>query len=177
MTSSLSAIHTPPKRTRMRRRNGSAYKSFLGSGSGTRNRPIVFGDSGPCCHESPMVLPSLLRLKINYDVCVWLRATNKHISRCGLFEWLRMIANRSANQTCHASVADASPARPSHWNVTRFSEFEQTLELRVPGNGDPTPGERNCWTRPCWPLWSMRSMNHLRHPWCNRVQSAKDFHM
>src|SRR5262249_35957114 len=54
MTSSLSAIQAPPKRTRMRRRNGSAYKSLLGSGSGTRNRPIAFGDNGPCCHESPM---------------------------------------------------------------------------------------------------------------------------
>src|SRR5258708_12970600 len=38
----------------MRRRDGSAYKSLLGSGSGTRNRPIAPGESGPCCHDNPM---------------------------------------------------------------------------------------------------------------------------
>src|SRR5215831_17727120 len=54
MTSSLSAIQTPPKRTRMRRRNGSAYKSRLGSSSATRNRPIAPGESGPCCHDNPI---------------------------------------------------------------------------------------------------------------------------
>jgi tetratricopeptide (TPR) repeat protein len=38
----------------MRRRNGPAYKSVLGSGSGTRNRPIAPGESGPCCHDNPI---------------------------------------------------------------------------------------------------------------------------
>src|SRR5262245_45035960 len=55
MTSSLSAIQLPPNRTRMRRRNGSAYNSLLGSGSGTRNRPIAPGESGPCCQDNPIV--------------------------------------------------------------------------------------------------------------------------
>src|SRR5262249_18449529 len=40
----------------MRRRSGSAYSSRLGSGSGTRNRPIAPGESGPCCQDSPMFL-------------------------------------------------------------------------------------------------------------------------
>src|SRR5215468_4149018 len=56
MTCSLSAIHLPPKRTRMRRRSGSAYNNLLGSGSGTRNRPIAPGESGPCCQDSPIAL-------------------------------------------------------------------------------------------------------------------------
>src|ERR1700752_2248543 len=53
---SLSAIQVPPKRTRMRRRSGSAYNSLFGSGSGTRNRLIAPGESGPCCHDSPIIL-------------------------------------------------------------------------------------------------------------------------
>src|SRR5712664_141679 len=40
----------------MRRRNGSTYNSFLGSGSGTRNRPIAPVESGPCCQDSPTAL-------------------------------------------------------------------------------------------------------------------------
>jgi hypothetical protein len=36
-------------RLRMRRRSGSAYNNLLGSGFGTRNRPIAPGESGPCC--------------------------------------------------------------------------------------------------------------------------------
>src|SRR5262245_12482814 len=135
MTSSLSAIQAPPKRTRMRRRNGSAYKSFLGSGSGTRNRPIAFGDNGPCCQDNPMVLSFLLLLKINYYICAWLRAANKHISRSGPLQRFGLISNRPADQTRYARVADPSPTRPSHWNVTRFSQLEQTLELRIPLNG------------------------------------------
>src|SRR5262249_2306756 len=117
-------------------RKGSTYKSLLGNGSGTRNVPIAFDDNGPCCHDSPMAfLPLCFSLKINYDIRVWLRAANKHISRSGLLEWFGMISNRPINQTCRARVADASPARPSHGNVTSFSEFEQTLELRIPFNG------------------------------------------
>src|SRR5262249_53665008 len=45
----------PPKRTRMRRRNRSTYNSLLGSGTGTRNRPIAPVESGPCCQDSPML--------------------------------------------------------------------------------------------------------------------------
>src|SRR5262245_29512935 len=37
-------IHVPPKRTRLRRRSGSAYRSLVGSESGTRNRPIAPGE-------------------------------------------------------------------------------------------------------------------------------------
>src|SRR4029077_21142845 len=29
-----------------------------GSGSGTRNRPIARGESGPCCQDSPTALPA-----------------------------------------------------------------------------------------------------------------------
>jgi len=45
-------------RVRIRRHDGSMYKSLLGSGSGTRNRPIARGAGGTCCHHSPiLVLP------------------------------------------------------------------------------------------------------------------------
>src|SRR5262245_45053218 len=40
----------------MRRRNGSTYNNLLGSGSGTRNRPIAVVESGPCCQDSPTSL-------------------------------------------------------------------------------------------------------------------------
>src|SRR5689334_16420136 len=43
----------------MRRRNGSAYNSRLGIGSATRNRPIAPGERGPCCQDSPTVLPPI----------------------------------------------------------------------------------------------------------------------
>ena len=33
-----------------------AYNSLLGSGSGTRNRPIAPVESGPCCQDSPTTL-------------------------------------------------------------------------------------------------------------------------
>src|ERR1700754_1472642 len=58
-TCSLSAIQIPPKRTRMRRRNGSTYSNLLGSGSGTRKRPIAPVESGPCCQDSPIALHRL----------------------------------------------------------------------------------------------------------------------
>src|SRR5258705_13993982 len=37
----------------MCRRNGSTYRSRLGS-SDTRNRPIAPCESGPCCHDKPI---------------------------------------------------------------------------------------------------------------------------
>jgi hypothetical protein len=53
-TCSLSAMQ--PKRTHIRRRNGSTYNNLLGSGSGTGNRPIPPVESGPCCQDSPAAL-------------------------------------------------------------------------------------------------------------------------
>jgi len=45
----------PEARTRMRQRDRSTYNSLLGSGSGTRNRPIAPVESGPCCQDGPML--------------------------------------------------------------------------------------------------------------------------
>ena len=45
----------PEARTRMRQRDRSTYNSLLGSGSGTRNRPIAPVGSGPCCQDGPML--------------------------------------------------------------------------------------------------------------------------
>jgi hypothetical protein len=55
-----------PKRARMRRRSGSAYISRLGSGSGTINRPIALGESGPCCQTIPL-FPSFFLLITRYS--------------------------------------------------------------------------------------------------------------
>src|SRR5579875_4158520 len=54
MTSSLSTIHSPPKRTRIRRRSGSAKSSRWGRGPGTRKWPMDPAASGPCCQDSPI---------------------------------------------------------------------------------------------------------------------------
>src|SRR5215813_11538133 len=47
----------PPKSSARRRRSGSAHNNLLGSGSGTRKRPIAPGESGPCCQDSPTCVP------------------------------------------------------------------------------------------------------------------------
>src|SRR5262249_59687034 len=48
----------PPKSSARRRRSGSSHNNLLGSGSGTRKRPIAPGESGPCCPDSPTAFPS-----------------------------------------------------------------------------------------------------------------------
>src|SRR5215510_1396404 len=92
MTFSLSAIQSPPKRTRIRRRNGSAYKSFLGSGSDTRNRPIAFGDNGPCCHESPTT--HLLIKRVRDQDCAYGNSPKSLI----LFDGLRFLESSSSTE-------------------------------------------------------------------------------
>jgi hypothetical protein len=42
-------------------------------------------------------------------------------------------------------MANSSPARPAHRDVTGFGEFQQTLELRVPGNRKPGASKGDSW--------------------------------
>src|SRR5262249_30240005 len=102
-------------------------------------------------------------------------AANKHISRSGLLERFGLISNRPANETCHARVADTGPARPPDWDVTRFSEFEQTLIFRIPCGCNSAARKRNCWSRRGRSFWWMRSVSNLGHSRCNSFQRAEDF--
>src|SRR5580700_12301263 len=81
------------------------------------------------------LLPFLL--KIQSDTRVWLRTAYEHVPGSGPLQRLRVISNRSANQTSHAGVTDSSPARPSDRNVARFRQFKQTSEFRIPCGGNP----------------------------------------
>ena len=68
--------------------------------------------------ESPFLIPFLS--KIQSDTRVWLGTANEHVPGSGPLQRLRIINNRSSNQTSHAGMTDSSPARPSHRNVARF---------------------------------------------------------
>src|SRR5207249_5651296 len=62
------------------------------------------------------------------------------------FEWLGIILHRPGYQPALAGMANSSPARPAHRDVTGFGEFQQTLELRVPANRKPGASKGNPWT-------------------------------
>jgi hypothetical protein len=79
--------------------------------------------------------------KIQSDTRVWLGTAYEHVPRGGPLQRLRVVRDRSGNQTSHASVADSSPARPADGNIARFGQFKQARELRIPGGGDPAAGE------------------------------------
>jgi hypothetical protein len=105
----------------MRRRNGSAYNSLLGSGSGTRNRPIAPGESGPCCQDNPIALPPIGTTSSNrtpltyrpaagslFQAMLW---CEKSGCQCDLFRRFHrtrgaLIANRAINLTQSAQTTD-----------------------------------------------------------------------
>src|ERR1700722_12002070 len=80
-------------------------------------------------------------LKIQSDTRVWLGAADEHVPGSGHVQRLRIINNRSGNQTGHAGVTNSSPARPSDRNVARFRQFEQASEFRIPSGGNPATRE------------------------------------
>src|ERR1700687_1430260 len=80
-------------------------------------------------------------LKIKSDSQVWLGTAYEYVPRSGPLQRLRVISNRSANQTSHAGMADSSPARPSDRNVARFRQFKQTGKLTIPSGGNPATRE------------------------------------
>src|ERR1700676_2698685 len=79
--------------------------------------------------------------KIQSDTGVWLGTASEHVPGTGLLERLRVISNRSANQTSHAGMTDPRPARPSDRNVARFRQFKQTRKLTIPRDDNPATRE------------------------------------
>src|ERR1700686_2910633 len=79
--------------------------------------------------------------KIQSDTRVWLGTADEDVPGSGHFQRLRVINNRSANQTSHAGMTDSSPARPSDRNIARFRQFKQTSEFRIPSGGNPATHE------------------------------------
>ena len=65
--------------------------------------------------------------QINDDVLNRLRAAGEEIALGRPVERLRSVDDRPGHEPALAVVADASPAGPTHRNVTRLSQFEQTL--------------------------------------------------
>src|SRR5450432_1408069 len=66
--------------------------------------------------------------KIQSDTRVWLGTAYERVPRSGPLQRLRVVSNRSANQTSHAGMTDSSPARPSDRNVARFRQLKQAPE-------------------------------------------------
>src|SRR5271157_4399488 len=79
--------------------------------------------------------------KIQSDTRVWLGAAYEHVPGSGPLQRLRVVSNRSANQTRHAGMTDSRPARPSDRNVARFRQLQQAPEFRVPSGGNPATRE------------------------------------
>src|SRR5208283_2957370 len=119
------------------------------------------------------LLPFLLKLQS--DTRAWLGTAYEHVPGSGLLQRLRVINNRSANQTSHAGMTDSSPARPSDRNVARFREFKQAREFRIPRDGNPATRERDWGARSRRTLWHVRSVNYLRHTRGNALKRSEDF--
>src|SRR3954453_3193379 len=86
--------------------------------------------------------------QINHDVVNRLRAAGEEIALGRLVERLRSVHDRPGHETALAVVADASSAGPTHRNVTRLSELQETLVSgRVPMRGDPAARKRHQLTR------------------------------
>src|SRR6266852_754147 len=79
--------------------------------------------------------------KIPSDPRVWLGTAYEHVPGSGPLQRLRVINNRSANQTSHAGMTDPGSARPSDRNVARFRQFKQAREFRIPISRNPAARE------------------------------------
>src|SRR5882762_2012349 len=79
--------------------------------------------------------------KIQSDIRVWLGTAYENVPGSGPLQRLRVISNRSANQTRHAGMTDSNPARPSDRNVARFRQFKQTPKFRIPSDSNPATRE------------------------------------
>src|ERR1700685_1917904 len=80
-------------------------------------------------------------LKIKSDTRVWLGTAYEHVAGSGPLQRLRIISNRSINQTSHAGMTASNPARPSDGNIARFRQFTQTRKLTIPRDGNPAARE------------------------------------
>src|SRR4051812_28287042 len=75
--------------------------------------------------------------KIQRDTRAWSGTAYEHVTGSGLLQRLRVIDNRSVNQTSHAGMTHSTPARPSGRDVARFSQFKQAPKFWIPGSGNP----------------------------------------
>src|SRR5580692_5507888 len=90
------------------------------------------------------LLPFLSKIfisKIQSDTRAWLGTAHEHVPWSGPLQRLRIINNRSVNQTCHTGMTNSNPARPSDRNVARFRQFKQAPEFRIPSRGNPAARE------------------------------------
>jgi hypothetical protein len=74
---------------------------------------FVIGEMPPGTISERMIRPLS---KIQSDTRVWVGAAYEHVPGSGPLQRLRVINNRSANQTSHAGMTDSGPARPSDRN-------------------------------------------------------------
>src|SRR5580698_6817135 len=117
----------------------------------------------------------LFLLKIQGDTRAWLRTAYEHVPGSGPLQRLRIIYNRTADQTGYAGMTDSRPARKSDGNIARFREFKQAREFRIPCGGDAATRECD-WGARSWRPWrQMRSMNYVRHPWGNSFEGTENF--
>jgi hypothetical protein len=113
--------------------------------------------------------------KIQSDTRVWLGTAYKHVPGSGSLQRLRIIRNRSVNQTGHAGMADPNPARPSDRNVACFRQFKQAREFRIPRCGNPASRERYGGARSWRPRGAGAEWERPRPYQGNRLESAEDF--
>src|SRR5579863_224234 len=90
---------------------------------------------------TPPVSLKYLLSKVQSDTRVWMGTAYKHVPGSGPLQRLRVIDNRSVDQTSHAGMTDSNPARPSDRNVARFRQFKQTGKLAIPRDGNPATRE------------------------------------
>jgi hypothetical protein len=161
----VSAIQFPPKRTRMRRRSGSAYNSFLGRGSATRNLPIAPGESGPCCHDNPISLLldaatancTAVAPKRNQRATPWRRRQKEEIARQPIL--LPHDSPGAPSVTASHRMPDLRPIFDSDGLQTRSRHTNSAMS-------------RRCRTLPCEPGRFLET-SHARRV-CPTRHSAKN---
>src|SRR5579863_9430151 len=113
--------------------------------------------------------------EIQSDTRVWLGTAYEHVPRSRSLQRFWIISNRSANQTGHAGMTDASPARPSDRDIARFRQFKQARKFRIPRGRNPATRECHRRARSGRPWWQVRSVNNLRHTRANGLERTEDF--
>src|SRR6188472_1303602 len=113
--------------------------------------------------------------QINDDVLNRLRAAGEEIALGRPVERLRSVDDRPGHEPALAVVADASPAGPTHRNVTRLGQLQETLVSgRIPMRGDSAPRKRYQLARTGIARRRMRrSRNCAHHTWHHRLAAVE----
>src|SRR5689334_1960725 len=72
-----------------------------------------------------------------------LRTTDQQVTGGRFIERFGPITHRTGNQAALAVMANASTARPTHWNIAGFRELEQILVFCIPPDRDAATCERD----------------------------------